>query len=162
MEKKTNEERENTSIVGHHFDYGYSWIPKSEVSNLFHRHLETYTYNRDYWSTKWPFNNRTFSSIMSGRRLELLMSYLHLNNNESQPTRGSPHYDKLNKVRPYFDALVSNFRTAYTPQQNLSIDESIISYKGRLSWIQYMPRKPNKWGMKAWCLADLIMATYGI
>ena len=35
MEKKPNEERGNTSIVGHHFDYGYSWIPKSEVSNLF-------------------------------------------------------------------------------------------------------------------------------
>ena len=91
---------------------------------------------------------------MSGRRFELLMSYLHLNDNESQPTRGSPHYDKLYKVRPYLDALVSNFRTAYTLQQNLSIDESIFSYKGRLSWIQYMPRKPTKWGMKAWCLAD--------
>ena len=23
-----------------------------------------------------------------------------------------------------------------------------------LSWIQYMPKKPTKWGMKAWCLAD--------
>ena len=82
------------------------------------------------------------------------MSYLHLNDNESQPTGGSPHYYKLYKVRPYLDALVQNFRTAYTPQQNLSIDESIISYKGMLSWIQYMPKKPTIWGMKAWCLAD--------
>ena len=81
------------------------------------------------------------------------MSYLHLNDNESQPTRGSPHYDKLYKVRPYLDTLVRNFRKAYTPQQNLSINESIISYKGR-PWIQYMPKKPTKWGMKAWCLAD--------
>ena len=49
---------------------------------------------------------------------------------------------------------MTQFRSAYTPEQHLSIDESIIGYKGRLSWIQYMPKKPTKWGMKAWCLAD--------
>ena len=30
----------------------------------------------------------------------------------------------------------------------------MISFKGRLSWIQYMPKKPTKWDMKAWVLAD--------
>ena len=109
---------------------------------------------RDYWSTKWPFNTNVFSNIMSGRRFELLTCYLHLNNNEQQPSRDSANYDKLYKVRPLLDALISNFKMAYTPKQNLSVDESIISYKGRLSWIQYMPKKPTKWGMKAWCLAD--------
>ena len=29
----------------------------------------------------------------------------------------------------------------------------MISYKGRLSFIQYLPKKPHKWGMKAWVLA---------
>ena len=66
---------------------------------------------------------------MSGRRFELLMSYLYLNDNESQPPKGSPHYDKLYKVRPFLDALVSNCKTAYTPELNLFVDQSIISYK---------------------------------
>ena len=30
----------------------------------------------------------------------------------------------------------------------------MISFKGRLSFLQYMPKKPVKWGMKAWALAD--------
>ena len=30
----------------------------------------------------------------------------------------------------------------------------MISFKGRLSWIQYMPKKPTKWDMKAWVLVD--------
>ena len=30
-----------------------------------------------------------------------------------------------------------------------------VSFQGRLSSIQYMPKKPHKWGMKAWVLADL-------
>ena len=43
---------------------------------------------------------------------------------------------------------------AYTPGQFLSIDESMISFKGHLSFIQYLPKKPHKWGMKAWVLAE--------
>ena len=30
----------------------------------------------------------------------------------------------------------------------------MIGFKGRLSFIQYMPKNPTKWGMKAFVLAD--------
>ena len=30
----------------------------------------------------------------------------------------------------------------------------MVGFKGRLAWVQYMPKKPTKWGMKAWVLAD--------
>lgn len=70
------------------------------------------------------------------------------------PTRGSPDFDKLFKIRPLLDSLVHSFKTHYTPTKWLSIDESIIGFKGRVSWIQYMPMKPTKWGIKAWTLAD--------
>ena len=42
----------------------------------------------------------------------------------------------------------------YTPTQSLSIDESMVGFKGRLAFLQYMLKKPQKWGMKAWVLAD--------
>ena len=29
-----------------------------------------------------------------------------------------------------------------------------MKFKGRLSFLQYMPKKPTKWGLKAWMLAD--------
>ena len=35
-----------------------------------------------------------------------------------------------------------------------SVDESMVGFKGRLSWIQYMPKKPRKWGIKIWKIAD--------
>ena len=91
---------------------------------------------------------------MSGRRFELLMRYIHLNDSEKQPPRESDDYDKLYKVRPLLDLVVSAFKNAYTPHQSLSVDESIIGFKGRLCWVQYMPNKPTKWGIKAWVLAD--------
>ena len=30
----------------------------------------------------------------------------------------------------------------------------MIAFKGRLSFLQYLPKKPHKWEMKAWVLAD--------
>ena len=47
-----------------------------------------------------------------------------------------------------------NFKLAYKLGRELSLDESIIGLKGRVRFIQYMPKKPNKWGMKAFVLAD--------
>jgi len=34
------------------------------------------------------------------------------------------------------------------------VDESMIGFKGRLGFIQYMPKKPTKWGLKAFVLSD--------
>ena len=91
---------------------------------------------------------------MSSRRFELLLKFLHLNDTDTQPLRGETGYDKLYKVRPFFDIVLENFKAHYQPQQQISIDESMIAYKGRLSFIQYLPKKPHKWGLKAWVLAD--------
>ena len=52
------------------------------------------------------------------------------------------------------DPLLDNFRAAYNLGREISIDESMIGFKGRLYFIQYMPKKPIKWGMKAFVLAD--------
>ena len=91
---------------------------------------------------------------MSSRRFELLLKFLHLNDSRKQPARGQPGYDKLYKVRPLLDKVVRNFQSCYSPTENLSIDESMVGFKGRLAFLQYMPKKPQKWGMKAWVLAD--------
>jgi hypothetical protein len=39
----------------------------------------------------------------------------------------------------------------------LTIDEMMVRYKGSYSPIcQYMPKKPEKWGIKFWVLADSV------
>ena len=101
---------------------------------------------RSYWSNSWPYQNN-FRDIMSSRRFELLLKFLHLNNSKKQPARGQPGYDKLYKVRPLLEAVVKNFQAEYTPSENLSIDESMIGFKGRLAFLQYMScRRSHKSG----------------
>ena len=45
---------------------------------------------RSYWNRSWPFNNENFSSLMSSRRFELILKFLHLNDSETQPQKGEP------------------------------------------------------------------------
>ena len=63
--------------------------------------------------------------------------------------KSQPGHDPLLKVRLSLDPLIKNFQKAYHPSCELSIDESMIGFKGSLSFIQYLPKKPTKWGMKA-------------
>ena len=45
-------------------------------------------------------------------------------------------------------------KSEYRPSKNVSIDEAMIPFKGRLSLKQYMPLKPVKRGIKVWECAD--------
>ena len=46
------------------------------------------------------------------------------------------------------------FMEVYCPYGNFVVDESMIKFKGRLQFRQYLPTKPIKWGIKLWALAE--------
>jgi len=60
----------------------------------------------------------------------------------------------LYKIRPLADSLNGNFLKLYDASRYLSIDESMILFKGRHSIKQYNPKKPIKRGYKLWMIAD--------
>ena len=107
----------------------------------------------DYWSTDPIFRNSWFSSIFSRDRFKQILRYLHCADNSKRPDRNAPGY-KLFKVQALIDTLNLSFRNLYTPKQNLSIDESMVGTKCRVSFIQYMPKKPKKFGIKLWTLCE--------
>ena len=47
-----------------------------------------------------------------------------------------------------------SFLSQYHTHEELSVDEAMIPFKGRLSIKQYMKDKPTKWGIKVFVLAD--------
>ena len=97
----------------------------------------------------------TFSSILKWDRFSLLLRFLHLNDSSKYIPKGQAGHDPLYKLRPFIDPLLNNFRAAYNLGREISIDESMIGFKGRLYFIQYMPKKPTKWGMKAFVLDEV-------
>ena len=110
----------------------------------------------------WPFHTSTFSSIMSRDRFLLLLKFLHLANNTEQVPRGQPGHDRLYKLRAFSSAMICRFKACYRTHREISIDESMFGFKDRLSFHQYMPKKPTKWGMKAWVWQTQEQGTPGI
>ena len=91
---------------------------------------------------------------MTKIRFEEVSQYLHFSNSESEPQCGEENFDRLYKVRSLLSGVLENSQKAYEPSKNLSIDEGMIAFKGRLSFRQYMPAKPTKYGIKVWMAAD--------
>lgn len=110
---------------------------------------------RDYFSTT-PILYSSFpSQIGLGRdRFMSIMKYLHLNDNSTYIPRGEPNHDPLHKVRPMVDLMNDKFKTLYTPSSNLTLDEAMIPFRGRLGFKVYMKNKPNKYGVRLEVVAD--------
>lgn len=85
-----------------------------------------------------------FPYTMSGRRFEQILRCfsVHANN----PITGNA--DKLQKVRELINMCNRNFQAAYSPSKELSLDESLLLFRGRLSFRTYMKNKKTKYGIK--------------
>ena len=108
----------------------------------------------DYWSINPILRHPWFSTIMSRNRFYDINRYLHFNDNSLQVSRDHPAFDKLYKIRPVLERVQKTFTEHYTPSMNVSIDEQMLGTKARISFLQYLPKKPQKWGVKLWVLAD--------
>ena len=89
---------------------------------------------------------------MTRNRFAQILSNLHINDNASVPENNK---DKLYKLRPLIAALNENFMKLFSVSKKVSVDESMIRFKGHSSIKQYNPMKPIKRGYKMWVLADM-------
>ena len=108
----------------------------------------------DYWSTDAITYTPLFGSTMPRDRFFNILSNFHLNDNINYVPRGGENFDPLFKVRPLYDVTRRRFLDVYTPFQFISVDEGMVPWKGRLSFRQYLPNKPDKFGMKLYILCD--------
>ena len=53
---------------------------------------------------------------------------------------------------------LKTFQQEYIPHKQVSVDEAMIPFKGRLGIKQYMKDKPVRFGIKVWVLADVVTA----
>ena len=75
-------------------------------------------------------------------------------NSEDQPARDDENHDPLFKVRFLLDHIRNVCLSVYKRKQNLSVDEAMVAYTGRVSFKQYIRNKPTPWGFKVWCCAE--------
>ncbi|XP_041421552.1 piggyBac transposable element-derived protein 4-like [Xenopus laevis] len=107
-----------------------------------------------YWDTTTVLSIPIFSATMPRNRYQLLLRFLHFNDNSRAVPPNDPSHDRLHKLRPLIDSLSERFATVYTPSQNICIDESLLLFKGRLHFRQYIPSKRARYGIKFYKLCE--------
>ncbi|UYV71053.1 hypothetical protein LAZ67_8001550 [Cordylochernes scorpioides] len=93
---------------------------------------------------------------MNERRFVFLLNVLRFDNRESREERRKD--DKLAPIRELCELFIAKCSSLYTPGTNCTIDESLLNFRGRCGFKQYIPNKPAKYGIKVFVLAD--SATY--
>ena len=87
------------------------------------------------------------------KRIEFMRihSFFHIANNENANLQ-----DKLYKLRPLITKLSSSFTRYYVLHKELTVDEKMIKYTGRVSFLQHVRNKPIRFGFKVFVLSDAI------
>ncbi|XP_067300961.1 piggyBac transposable element-derived protein 2-like [Pseudorasbora parva] len=112
---------------------------------------------RMYWQTATRYD--PIATVMGRKRFDNLRTYIHMNDNTNVKQKGEPGYDPLFKVRPVLEKVRSNCLKV-EPEENHSIDEQMIPFKGKIGMKQYIKNKPHKWGIKVFTRAGVTGLVY--
>ncbi|XP_035216381.1 piggyBac transposable element-derived protein 4-like [Stegodyphus dumicola] len=108
---------------------------------------------RCFWSKRPILDTPFFGKIMTERRFSLIMKFLHFEDNSTLKGKNYPN-PKLKNIHTLHEMIISNFKTVYIPEKDISIDESLIAYKGLLGWKQFIPSKRARFGIKLFQLCE--------
>ncbi|CAK1587987.1 unnamed protein product [Parnassius mnemosyne] len=62
--------------------------------------------------------------------------------------------DKLAPIRFVFETFVQKCKECFSTGEYVIIDEMLESFRGRCSFRQYLPNKPDKYGIKIFAMVD--------
>ena len=103
---------------------------------------------KDYSPTDKLITTPIFGELFTRNRYLSVLRFLHFADNSTEEE------GKLRKIQPIVENLRGKFETAVVPWENLCIDESLMLWKGRLSFKQYIPSTRHRFGVKLFMLCD--------
>lgn len=105
-----------------------------------------------YFSRRRRIKTQFFYETMSERRFALLCKFLHFADNLSFVPNTSNR--KTYKIDPIINNLSEKFKSFYVCEREICVDESLLLWKGNLSWKQYISTKRARFGMKLFILSE--------
>ena len=103
---------------------------------------------KDYWSTDKLITTQIFGELFTRNRCLSVLRFLHFADNSTEEE------GKLRKIQPIVENLRKKSEKTVVPWENLCIDGSLVLWKGRLSFKQYIPSKRHRFGVKLFMLCD--------
>ncbi|CAF1042022.1 unnamed protein product [Rotaria sordida] len=100
-----------------------------------------------------PLESLIFKATMSRSRFEKMMSCLRFDDETTREERKK--IDKFAAVREIWSYFENNLKTCYTPGSYVTIDEQLLGFRGNCPFRQFIPKKPDKYGLKFWLCVDV-------
>ena len=92
---------------------------------------------KDYWSQQFVCSVPSFGEVFTRKRFLQIFWMLHL---EAVSTSDHSLRNRTQKVSNFLKYIDARFREHFIPGQNLSVDESVVGVKGKISFITYNPK----------------------
>jgi len=110
--------------------------------------LKKYPKQNDHWSTDPLFVDPKISGIMPRDMFNTLKCAFHADDNNLISS------NPFAKIRTIIEHLNKKFKQFYTLDQKISIDETMIAFRGHSGFNYYIPTKPTKIGIKMYALCE--------
>lgn len=107
-----------------------------------------------FWEHSGIVRTPFFGTYMSRNTFQIILSNLHLADDDQNPCYRRRGHDPLFKVRDFMNMCNRNFRLVYAPKRDLSFDEGCCPFKGRLRFRCYNPNKPAKFHIKLYQVSE--------
>ncbi|XP_029108964.1 piggyBac transposable element-derived protein 4-like [Scleropages formosus] len=97
-------------------------------------------------------HNPLYKATMAVGRFEDILHVLCFDDKKTRASRREK--DKMAPFRCIWELFLVNCRKRFSPSDCVTVDEQLVPFKGRCRFLQYMPRKPAKYGIKIFWLCD--------
>ena len=92
---------------------------------------------------------------MTRDRFLTILQFLHLCDNSQTLPADHEDHDRIHKIRIFMEeVLIPLWQGACYLEQDVSVDETLVAFKGKTALLQYKSKKPHKWGLNVWTRAD--------
>ncbi|CAF1503089.1 unnamed protein product [Rotaria sordida] len=100
-----------------------------------------------------PLESPIFKATMGRSRFEKIISCLRFDDKTTREERKKT--DKFAAIREIWSDFEDNIKTCYVPGPYVTIDEQLLPFRGKCPFRQFIPKKPDKYGLKFWLCVDV-------
>ncbi|XP_045454224.1 piggyBac transposable element-derived protein 4-like [Melitaea cinxia] len=131
-------------------------VSLTELKALFGFYYLAGVFKMNDMNTKEIFDKHSgvalFRAIMSRCRFEFLTNCLRFDDKQTREERRVN--DRLAPIREIFDQIIVSCEELYSPSDCCTIDEQLLSFRGRCLFKMYIPSKPDKYRIKILMICD--------
>ena len=103
--------------------------------------------HREFWSKNYGYE--IIKKSISCNRFEEISQCIRFDQKHNRNRK-----DKLAPIRIIFKKFIEKCKKNYVPSTQMTIDEQLVTFRGRCPFRMYIPSKPGRYGIKIWALCD--------